>query len=128
MERVEEDVVILFEIATDKDGGDTAFALFNDKDMANVVLMRLLKERNYSPAQMLWRVMLAPAYLCADLFRELAAFYQDNREHPEWWNEFGEAAGELPVEEYLVRGMDKVAFPLIRRAIGIEEEEENHIN
>lgn len=92
----------------------------DDMAVAKIVVNRLLEEHSFTPAQMLIRIMQAPAHLCADMFIKLADFYEYDHNRPELWAEFGEAAGEIHVRDYMIRAMEDTAFPIIRRALGID--------
>lgn len=98
------------------------FGQIYDPSTAQVVVNRLLAEHQLTPSQMLIRIMGAPVNLCADLFIKLADCYEGSGDS-ELWAEFGKAAGEIYVRDFIVRGMDDSAFPIIRRALGIDKED-----
>lgn len=94
----------------------------HDLATARIVVNRLLAERSLTPKQMLARVINAPVNLCADLFVELAAFYENPPKREKLWRKFGQAANEISVRDYMLRGMEDIALPIIRRALGLHKE------
>ncbi len=116
--REEVDSLVQF-VAEAADG----FGQIDDLPMALVVMNRLLAEHHaLTSTQMLTRIMGAPVNHCADLFVKLADCYEGSGD-PKLWAEFGEAAGEVSITDYYVRGMEGVVFPIIHRALGINVED-----
>lgn len=103
---------------------EDGFRQISDAALAQAVLLRLLKERRLTPAEMLERILCAHEDFRTKIFLDLAAFYRDNREDATLWREFGMAAGEITLARYEELQMKReIILPIIRDALGIEKEE-----
>lgn len=102
-------------VADNEDGLGQA----GDLEIALVATNRLLTETHLTPAEMLKRVMRAPANFCRDLFVLTADFYETRGGEP--WAEFGRAAIKIPMRHIILRAMGDIAPTIVRRALGKDD-------